>query len=348
MEKDLKEVNEYYQQNYFHEEISNRIKEKVHQKIHPKRVSLGKKLLYFSSAAIAALGLFIGLAFMSPAVANVAAKVPFLNMIFQSKPIEDVIQETLSEKGYKFEGFGTRYEPKKVFWVALQGSEEYVEKVRPEVEEIVKGLLLERDFDAFEVKVERSRDHRVVLSEEEQKNMEKEMEVSNVVFEVLKSYGHETPIGYNFVKKTIEISLPNTETKKEEIKEKIQSELEARNFGTYTITVQVYNAKKREREMRWSPVFDTIADGVYGNKKYNVIGVGYSNKSSEYMIITIHTSVSSKDSDYEEVMTDLEDTIHDFLTSKEIKEIIKDDAYKVFIISKDKKERVVTNKSVDD
>jgi hypothetical protein len=144
-------------------------------------------------------------------------------------------------------------------------------------------------------------------------------------------------------KKTIEFSLPNTESKIVEIKQQVQSQLDAKNLGTFTLKVDVYNAKKREREGRWSPIISTITEGTFGVKKYKVTEVGYTNRYAEYMMITIRTSVSSSDSDYDEVVGDIKDTIQEFLTSKKTKEIIKDDAYKVIITSKDKKETVISS-----
>ncbi|MEH7306823.1 DUF4030 domain-containing protein [Neobacillus drentensis] len=344
MKNDLKEVKEYYNEMHFNDEIANRIKEGVHLQIHRKeQSSIGKKIIYGCGAAIAAFGLFIGLAFLSPTVANVAAKVPFLNMIFDSKPISEVITETLNKKGYKVDGVGAQYSSKKVFSVGLQGSAEYVKKVSPEVKKIVKDLLLTRDFDAYDVKVYSSEGRIVEPTPEEKRADEEFSKITEIVIGVLKSYGYKDipPIGIDADHKTLDFSLPNTESKVDEIKQQVDSQLKANNYGTITVKVDVYNAKKRERENRWSPIISTIAEGTFGAKKYKVTGVGYTNRYAEYMEITISTSVSSSDSDYEEVVSDIKDTIQEFLTSKETKEIIKDDAYKVIITSKDKKETVI-------
>jgi hypothetical protein len=345
LKNDLKEVNEYYNDRYFSDEIANRIKEGVHQKIQRKsRSSIGKKIAYFGGAAVAALGLFIGLAFLSPAVAKVAAKVPFLNMIFESKPITDVINDELMEKGYKFDGLGVSYSPKKVFSVGLQGSPEYVDKVEPEVKKIVKDLLLSRGFDAYEIKVYRSESKIYEPTPEEKRENEEFDKIVGIVNEVLKRYGYTEGIAIGISpEKVIDFSLPNTETKIDEIKQQVLSQLDENDMGTVTLKVGVYNVKKREREQRWSPIFSTIADGVFGAKKYKVTGVGYTNRHAEYMSITISTSVSSSDSDYEKVVGDIKNTIEEFLTSKKTKEIIKDDAYKVIITSKDKKETVISS-----
>lgn len=346
MKNDLKDVKEYYNDMHFNNEIANRIKEGVHKQIHhKKRSSIGKKIIYVSSAAVAAFGLFIGLAFFSPAVANVAAQVPFLKMLFESKPISDVISEALTEKGYKFDGIGAQYTHKKVFSVGLLGSKEYVDKVGPEVKKIVKDILLARGFDAYDVKVYSSEGRIVELTPEEKKADEEFSKITEIVIGVLKSYGYKDipPIGMDADHKTLDFSLPNTESKIDEIKQQVDSQLKANNYGTITVKIDVYNVKKRERENRWSPIISTIAEGTFGAKKYKVNGVGYTNRYAEYMEITISTSVSSSDSDYEEVVSDIKDTIQEFLTSKKTKEIIKDDAYKVVITSKDKKDTVITS-----
>jgi hypothetical protein len=347
LKNDLKEVKEYYNEMYFNEEIANQIKEGVHQQIHRKRrSSIGKKFVYVCSAFVAAFALFIGLAFLSPAVAKVAAKVPFLNMIFESKPISEVIAETLTEKGYPFDGVGTQYTPKKVFSVGLRGSKEYIDRVRPDVKKLVKDLLLARDFDAYEVKVYSSEGKVTEPTPEEMKADKKFEKVVGIVNGVLKKYGYTEgiPIGFQAVNQTVDFSLPNTESEIDEIKQQVQSQLNAKNLGSFTLKVNVYNAKKKERERRWSPIISTIAEGTFGAKKYKVTELGYTNKSAEYMMIMLKTSVSSSDSDYQEVVDDIKDTIQEFLTSKKTREIIKDDAYKVIITSKDKKETVITSK----
>ncbi|MEH7121571.1 DUF4030 domain-containing protein [Neobacillus vireti] len=345
MEKNLKAAKEYYQQHYYHEDISNRIKQGVIQSIHrKKRVSMGKRIFYFSSAVIAAFALFIGLAFYSPAVASVAAKVPFLKMIFEFKPVADIVSEALTKKGYKHEGMGVQYSPTKIFTVTIKGSEAYVDKVRPDVTRIVKEILLAREMDAYKIKVERAIErHDQQPTAKEKALMEKQEQIFGIVRNVLISYGYEhESIGMNAAN-TIELNLPKTETRIDEIKQQIQIKLTEQKLGFHTINVRKYDPEKREREGRWSPIISTIADGIFGSKKFKVTGVGYTNRSAEYMMISIRTSVSSKDSDYKRVVTNIENTILEFLTSKETKAIIKDDAYKITIISKDKKETVITS-----
>jgi hypothetical protein len=344
LEKDLKEVKEYYNQHYYNEEIFNKIKAGVQQRSERKRWSLGKKIGYISSAAIAAVGLFMGAAFFSPTVANVAAKIPYLKMIFESKPIHDEIRDTLTAKGYEFDGFGVQYNPKKIVSVALVGSEEYVKEATPEVEKLIKDLLMARNFDAYEIEVYRAENRVVELTPEDKKRMEEYDKMSKVIEEVLKKYGREnTSYGDGPKKNTLVLNLPNTELRIEEIKQDVQSGLTAIGMGHYSVEVDVYNAKKREREERWMPIINTIAQGIFGSKEYKVKGVGYTNKSATHMTIIITTTVDSTDGDSDKVVKNIENTIQEFLQSDKTQELVKGDPYKVIIRTKDKKEIVISS-----
>jgi hypothetical protein len=344
LEKDLKEVSEYYQNHYFNDKIADRIKHGVHKQIHRKQFSFRKKLVFSFSAAVAAFGLFIGLAFVSPSVAALAANIPYLKMLFDSKPINDVIMESLEKKGYKVDGMSMIYWPKKTVSIYIVGPQEYVDEVSPDVEQIVQKHLSARNFDAYAIEIEQARTPEE-LTPEEQKEMEQAQQLLALVGEVLKTYGHgDISFGISATNKEVELTLPNTETRVEEIKQQIQSSLSAKNFGTFTFTVDTYDVKKKEREVRWMPILSNISEGIFGNSKFKVIGSGYTNRYDEYMQIQITTSASSSDADYQKVIGDIENTIVEFLNSEETKEIIKNDAYKVIITSNDKKEHVVNSK----
>jgi hypothetical protein len=341
MEKDLDRVKEHYNENYFNDEIANRINYKVHQRINnDKRGSIGKRIAYVSCAALAAFSLFVGSAFVSPTMQNVAAKIPYLNVIFESKPINDEIWDTLNDKGYKIDGFGMSYTPKKIATVSLVGSETDVNEAKPEVIEIVRDILNSRNYDAYKIEVQPARKV-VEPTPEERKAMEEQDKASSVVVEVLKNHGYQNfSFGSDVVKKTVNLDLPNTETKVAEIKQQIQNGLDVKKLGTFSIEVKRYDAKKKEREGRWMPIIDTIAEGIFGNNEYQVDGVGYTNRYS-HMTITIRTSVKSTDGEADKVVKNIEMTIQDFLMSEKTKKAIKDDPYKVIILTKDKKKHEI-------
>src|SRR4051812_38395311 len=60
-----------------------------------------KRLFNISGAAVLLSGLLVGSAFVSPVMANIVSKIPYLGLIFQSEPITSLILDELEEKGYK-------------------------------------------------------------------------------------------------------------------------------------------------------------------------------------------------------------------------------------------------------
>jgi hypothetical protein len=346
LEKDLNKVKDHYHQHYYNEDISNKIKERVHQGMQRKKMSIARKIIYSGCAVAAAAALFVCAAFYSPSVASVAAKIPYLSMIFESKPVAEEIREVLTKKGYEFDGIGMRYRPEKLVTVDLMGTDEYVDKVTPEVRSIVEDVLKSRNFDAYRVEIDHARiETPVELTPQEKMEQEEYEQVYGIIEKVLKGYGHEHfAFWSNLNEKTYEFELPNTETRIDEIKQKAQTALDAQHLNRYTLKVRTFDVKKREREGRWMPIVTTIAEGTFGSKEYKVKGVAYTNKFADYMMIRITTSASSTDADYEEVVNRIESTILEFLESDKTKEVILDDAYQVIITSKDKKDYVIKSK----
>ncbi|WP_408011422.1 DUF4030 domain-containing protein [Pseudalkalibacillus sp. A8] len=118
-----------------------------------KQISLVRKLTYSVLAFIILFGLFVGSAFVSPAMANVVSNIPYMGQIFQSKPILGLINDELKEKGYNIGSIGIRYQPKKVIEVSIEGSDDYYKEVKDDVEKIVKGILKSRGYDAYSLNV---------------------------------------------------------------------------------------------------------------------------------------------------------------------------------------------------
>ncbi|MFS0667729.1 DUF4179 domain-containing protein [Peribacillus frigoritolerans] len=80
-----------------------------------RKVSLIRKLAYSGIALIILLGLFISSAFVSPAMAKVASKIPYLGQIFENKNnIVLLISEELRAKGYKKTGVGVSFPKKEI------------------------------------------------------------------------------------------------------------------------------------------------------------------------------------------------------------------------------------------
>jgi predicted RNA-binding protein len=166
MDKELKQVKEYYSEQYFNNEISTRIRDRVHVAINDSKVNRGKftridvrninrRIILSGVAVILLFGLFVGSAFVSPTMAEVASKIPYLNRIFQLKPIHESIREALNEKGYHVQGIGGPINGKKVIYIDIVGSEKYFNNVKKDIEKVAYSQLDARGYDAYKISVTR-------------------------------------------------------------------------------------------------------------------------------------------------------------------------------------------------
>jgi hypothetical protein len=304
-----------------------------------KKWSLRKKIIYFSGAAVLLFGLFIGSAFISPTMAEVASKIPYLNQLFVSKPIIDVISEELRRK-YNIDGVGIQLIPKKKVEVAIVGTEEYYNDVKDDVEKTIKDILTSRNYDAFTVNVYKQNPYRGIENPKQLEFDRQSGELMDAIYEELEKYDFtvlSVGVRNNDKEKLVELDVPNTEPRVDEIKKVVQSVIEEKNIGAFSIKVYKIDMEKREQEARWRTVIQTIAEGLMSQKEYKVKGVGYSNHPSP-MTITIKTTVSSSAPEARELGNKIEKMVVDFINSTEAKKAVKDDPYKIIVYSKDKKE----------
>ncbi|MGE7186226.1 DUF4030 domain-containing protein [Peribacillus sp. NPDC006672] len=118
-----------------------------------KKWSLRKRIIFLSGVAVLFLGLFISSAFVSPAMAKVISNIPYLGSIFQSEPIGNLTFDELEEKGYKISGTGISYKPKKEVDVRVEGSDDYFNEVKDDIEKTAQAILKSKGYDAYSVKV---------------------------------------------------------------------------------------------------------------------------------------------------------------------------------------------------
>ncbi|MBS4219967.1 DUF4030 domain-containing protein [Bacillus sp. FJAT-49711] len=295
------------------------------------------KLAYSSIAAIVLFGLFIGSAFISPAMAEVVSKIPYLNKILHSEPVNRTIWKDLEERGYHITGIGGNAGH---ISISIDGSEQYFQDVRDEVKEIATNILKEKDYDAYKIEVERQIDRvpDTQLSEREELTSKALEESYNKLIELnfnVLSYGY-SHIAPNSEEIDINIDIPNTEKRVDEIKNIINENLSSKTIDSYTIKVNKIDLAQRENEEKWHEIFDAIIEGLYAKKEYNVTGFAYSFKPEALQII-IKTSIKASDKNTEEKVRIIENTIDEFLNSEEIQSKINNDPYKIIIRGKDGK-----------
>lgn len=302
-----------------------------------KRWSFAKKASYSTVAAAVLFFLFIGSAFVSPTMAEVASKLPFLSQIFESKPIFQIVAEEL-QKEYEVDAIGMSYNPKKEFTVAVTGSEDYYDRVNEEIEERVEDILASRGYDAFAINVyHQEPPHTNTPEQEHDEQMTREL--LTTVQEGLKGYDFEiTSFGgsYTEERKTLSLEIPSTETRTSEIEDIVNSLLTEKGMDKVEISFNKIQMEKREQEGRWQPIITTIGEGLIGRKEFKVKGIGYSNHPSP-MTVFVTLTVPASDKEAKELAAETEKTVNEFIQSDEAKGAVQNDPYKIVIYSKDKK-----------
>lgn len=302
--------------------------------------SLGKKLIYFSSAAVLLFGLLIGSAFVSPAMAKVVSKIPYLGQIFENKnDIVKLISEELRAKGYKTPGVGVSF-PKKEIEIAIQGSEKYFNDVKGDVEDLAKDIIQSRNYDAYTVKVSRYKERKYGGDKKEERKM-KEFDrefviIHTAVTEELKKRDYNVlGFGMGYSPKTINIEIPNTETRIEEMKQVVNHILKTNNIGSIPLNIKKINMVKKEQDRRWMEILNVVSEDLLGKKDYNVRMVGYSVHPEPE--IQMFITLSSSDENAKAFAQQLEKIIEDFLQSDQMKSRVKNDPYHITIYDKDDK-----------
>ena len=303
-----------------------------------KKVSMIRKLTYSGITLVILFSLFIGSAFISPAMAEVVSKIPFLNSIINKKPIGAMINEVLKEKGYNYSGTTIEYTKKKIT-ITVEGNEQYYKSVKGEIEGIVKDVLQSNNYDAYKVKIEKYVD--VPYSEEEKKHIEelekqhkKDMVLSRALDKVVFEKYHILQYGVN-PNKTIELDILDTETNTDEIKKEVSKIAQTITNEQYTVKIKKIDMDKRDRDKRWMTISDSITDELIGKKAYKVTLTGYSIHPEPR--IDIWTSLTSSDSSSREHGEQIEKVLKEYLNSKEMQKMVKNDSYKIYVYSKDKK-----------
>ncbi|MBT2757443.1 DUF4030 domain-containing protein [Mesobacillus foraminis] len=302
--------------------------------------SLGKKVIFFGSAAVLLLGLFIGSAFVSPVMANVVSKIPFLGPIFANEQdVTTVIFEELKEKGYKVTGGGVSY-PKKEIRIEIEGSEKYYQNVKDEVKKIGIDILQSKNYNAYTFKVTRYKQY----IDDVDPKQEKEIEQLNREYEIiyrsatkeLKSRNFNIlSLGMEYKPKTITLEVPSTETRIDEMKNVMNKILKANKLDPIPLNVKKINMKKREQDQRWIEILNIVEDDILGKEEYKVRMVGYSVHPEPE--IQAFISLPSSHENAKAFAQQLEKIIDDFLKSEKMKPRVGNDPYYITIYSKDNK-----------
>jgi len=301
-----------------------------------KQRTLGRKILYGSSVAVLLFSLFISSAFISPTMAEVISKIPYLSLIFKSKPLDEVIWEELKERGYKIGSYGITYSPKKTIHIWVDGSDTYYNEVKDGIKKTVNDILQSKGYDSYSVKISKYQeriDYELNKAEKKEKTIleseiTKRLTTLNYPFNMVQADPTEDTIFIN-----MEGSKKYYNEVKRDVEQVAKEIAESNHYPGYNIKVTRVTVEVRAAD-KGSQIIPAIAEGLLSKKEYKVTGVGY--KSKPFMII-LSTSIQSYDPTAKELGMKIDKAINEYLKSDDILSLLGDEKVKVIVYSKDKK-----------
>ncbi|MEE3897248.1 DUF4030 domain-containing protein [Priestia megaterium] len=308
-----------------------------------KRNMILRNIMYSGIAVVILSGVFISSAFVSPAMAQVVAKIPYLGQLFSTEPLGDEIVNTVRQKGYNINGASISLQgSKNSIEVHVVGSEAYYNEVKGDIERIVSDIIQKRNYDTYTFKVTRE----VPDVEEKEELSAEEKKVQNIAEDLgdtlFSSNYSILELGTSMnrdkegkVHPTVHLQIPNTERRIEEIKGVINKVLTQNDAKGMPIEIQKVDMKKSEQRMRWGDIADDVGEDLIGKEKYHVKTVGSSVHPDPE--VSINTSLGHSNDD-KAFAKELEKVIKQFLATKKMKKKIKGDSYQIIIYGKgDKK-----------
>ncbi|MEB4861240.1 DUF4030 domain-containing protein [Priestia megaterium] len=301
-----------------------------------KQNRLLRNVVYCGIALVILSGAFVSSAFVSPAMAQVAAKIPYLGELFKQEPVSDVLYKELEKKGYKIDSLGqTYYGGKKQIEISVTGSEKYFKSVKGDINKIANDMLEARHYDSYKVKITRydpaqyqyKPDPRQEKYDKINEEIDKELKKHNYHVLSVNMGGFDPDI-------KVELEVPDTEKHIEEMKQIITDVLAKNKEEKMPIKVYKINLKKREQEGRWGNILNDVGEDLLGKEEYHVKMVGYSVHPEPQVFI--YTSLSDSEEN-KQFANELEGVIDEFLQTEDMKAKIKGDSYKVIIYAKGKK-----------
>lgn len=298
----------------------------LRQKTKPKT-----KWIQFTAAAVIGIGVLTGSAFLNPSIAEMASKIPYLGQVFKSKPVHELLWDALEKEGYKDFSIGMR--PGEVAEIEIQiaGSDKDADRERNKITQITEEILKSKGYDSYEIKVGSYIPEITPLTEEDLKMIE----VTKKLEEGLKNNGYDL-IGVNPYNDVIEVAIPLTEKRQEEIKAKTL-ELAKANGLEKDVTLTLVDVDKNEREGIWTDYLRSIYEGLALKKEYKVSGNGYSYEKNNMKMI-IKTTIKPGDSDAKETVAKIRNEIKSFIDTERVNTKVRDDNYEIIIRDKSGKD----------
>ncbi|MRG88342.1 DUF4030 domain-containing protein [Salinibacillus xinjiangensis] len=341
MDKKLKKAKKYYEEHYYNQEIEDNIKEKVEQNMRVQKnpMSFGKKIIVTSSIIVLVISLLVGSTYVSPTMAEVVAKIPFISEFMKTREDQrermELVNTSLGNKTDHTLFVSPNFKDKKAI-VRVNESDKYIQTHKEEIVKMVEDELTNHNFNGYSVKVERVRPSpKPDISKEDQELV---AEIDKVMAAIRKKLEHSDYHLSGFgidADKEISMEVPyNKDTNK--LRELIQAALDEGNYHDYTINIKRIDRdemEKREQDQRWAKARIYIYEALKEKEHLDVTGFAYSNHPLP-MTIIIKTSIHPWSFQKDEKVGEIEKLVEEFLSSKQAEPYVKDDPYKLVIRDK--------------
>jgi hypothetical protein len=285
--------------------------------------SLKKKSLTIAAAALVALALLVGSPFVSPAMANIAQKIPFLNAIYH-KDISSRIAEALDAKHIPYDSIAIRYGQDKTIIVGIKDSTH--SGLRREATDVVNRVMKENGYDSFAIQTDDS-----MVDNKPEKATPEENQRTKALSELAASLKDFPDVTVGILgTKAFDVQMPDTEKRVDEIKQKIKEVAKRYHMEDYPIELRTFSMTKRQLDHQWQSLITTIGEGVLAKKEYHVKGFGYSIKE-DTMNFIITTTYDDVNEESERTAVKIEQLINSFLKSEDAQKRVGDKKYKIII-----------------
>lgn len=277
--------------------------------------------------------------FYSTTMAGIASKILPLDIrsSFSENGSSDITRDLfqlVEGEGYLANSVGVRPSPYTIeISLFLEGTT--LKEVKEHLSPLVEKYLDENGYDQYKLVFSEAEDIEMPDDSSEVSSLMEE--AHEIVVQTFTEYGYAEEVAQQGIglndSHTLTLDMPDHIKEADDIVADVKKEFEARDMAIKDVEVQTYNLAHRQQDNRWGRIATDIYDAMAGKSAYQVTGLSYKVKKG-------HTYVWLK-TDWKktpggELVQEIDEAVRKYLSSTETAEHIKDDAYTIQFLLKDK------------
>lgn len=324
-----------------HEQLRDRIlieskmtgKMKRERKPQPRRMRIGL-------AVVAALLLLVGTSpFYSPAVASLVVRILPLEITpsesASANPLHTKIMQIAEDSGYTVSSVGTTPDPFTIHLAFTKGDAS-LSTMEQAVEPAIKQFLYEQGIDQYQLDVSLAEEPEYHSFDKLNRLMDK---IDPIIRDAFIKYGYpdladQAPYSLKsgLFSYTVELDMPDHVEEAEKIKEFVAEAIESEDLDISKVEMRYYTTEHRSQDNRWAMILSDIYDAMAGKAAYSTTGLSYK-VEDEVTQAKIKTALTEQPDP--QLLADIESAILAYLDTKEIKDSIQNDEYRIQLLSEE-------------